>query len=391
LDTRTSGYWLVASDGGIFAFGDAKFSGSTGGTRLNQPIVGMTSTPDGGGYWLVASDGGIFAFGDAKFSGSTGGTRLTRPVVGMTSTPDGGGYWLVASDGGIFAFGDAKFSGSTGGTRLNQPIVGMTSTPDGGGYWLVASDGGIFAFGDAKFSGSTGGTRLTRPVVGMTSPHADVIRTRGQGTDVATAPPGADGPDPGFHPTSATMMPAYLNAVLANVDQYWGEGFSNWGYPSPSVTAVWFVDTNSACGPQNLSVCGTTASACGAGAVAFYCPGDNTIYLSQAFAYNTWLDFGSFAVAAVIAHEYGHDVQNELGLTYTQPYSELQADCLAGTWANSQYFAGNLQPGDVDGAVQLFGALPQGVGNTHGTPMQRQTALLTGYNTGNPGQCSPGA
>jgi hypothetical protein len=63
---------MVASDGGIFAFGDAAFYGSTGAIRLNQPIVGMTSTPDGRGYWMVASDGGIFAFGDAAFYGSLG-------------------------------------------------------------------------------------------------------------------------------------------------------------------------------------------------------------------------------------------------------------------------------------------------------------------------------
>ena len=162
------GYWLVASDGGIFSFGDAAFYGSTGGIHLNQPIVGMAATPDGGGYWLVASDGGIFSFGDATFYGSTGATHLNQPIVGMAPTPDGGGYWLVASDGGIFSFGDATFYGSTGGTHLNQPIVGMTTTPDGGGYWLVASDGGIFAFGDATFYGSTGGTHLNQPIVGMT-------------------------------------------------------------------------------------------------------------------------------------------------------------------------------------------------------------------------------
>jgi len=57
----------VASDGGIFSFGDAVFHGSTGATPLNAPIVGMAATPDGGGYWLVASDGGIFSFGDAVF------------------------------------------------------------------------------------------------------------------------------------------------------------------------------------------------------------------------------------------------------------------------------------------------------------------------------------
>ncbi|HEV3280541.1 MAG TPA: S53 family peptidase [Acidimicrobiales bacterium] len=161
------GYWLVASDGGIFTFGDAQFYGSTGAIRLNRPIVGMASTPDGGGYWLVASDGGIFTFGDAQFNGSTGAMRLNRPIVGMASTPDGGGYWLVASDGGIFTFGDAQFYGSTGAIRLNQPIVGMAATRNGGGYWLVASDGGIFTFGDTRYLGSTGAIRLNQPIVGM--------------------------------------------------------------------------------------------------------------------------------------------------------------------------------------------------------------------------------
>ena len=161
------GYWLVGSDGGIFAFGDARFLGSTGAIRLNRPIVGMATTPTGLGYWLVASDGGIFSFGDAQFQGSTGGLRLNRPIVGMASTPSGEGYWLVASDGGIFSFGDAAFRGSTGALALNRPIVGMASTPSGEGYWLVASDGGIFNFGDARFFGSTGALALNQPIVGM--------------------------------------------------------------------------------------------------------------------------------------------------------------------------------------------------------------------------------
>ena len=164
---RAVGYHLVASDGGIFAFGDARFLGSTGGLRLNRPIVGMSPTPSGNGYWLVASDGGIFAFGDAVFRGSTGALTLARPVVGMAPTPSGNGYWLVASDGGIFAFGDAVFRGSTGALTLARPVVGMAPTPSGNGYWLVASDGGIFAFGDAVFRGSTGAFTLARPVVGM--------------------------------------------------------------------------------------------------------------------------------------------------------------------------------------------------------------------------------
>ena len=162
------GYWMVASDGGIFSFGNAHFHGSTGGITLNKPIVGMAADSATGGYWMVASDGGIFAF-DAPFHGSTGGITLNKPVVGMAPTPDGGGYWMVASDGGVFAFGDAHFYGSTGGITLNKPIVGISATPDGGGYWMVASDGGVFAFGDAHFYGSTGGVALNAPVVAINS------------------------------------------------------------------------------------------------------------------------------------------------------------------------------------------------------------------------------
>ncbi len=162
-----SGYWLVASDGGIFSYGDAGFHGSMGGKRLNAPIVGMAATPDGGGYWEVASDGGIFSFGDAPYYGSMGGKRLNVPIVGMATTHDGLGYWLVASDGGIFTFGDASFHGSMGGTHLNKPVVGIAATPDALGYWIVASDGGIFDFGDAAFFGSAGSVPLNRPVVGI--------------------------------------------------------------------------------------------------------------------------------------------------------------------------------------------------------------------------------
>ena len=159
------GYWMVASDGGVFNFGDARFFGSLGAVHLNKPVVGIASTPDGRGYWLVASDGGVFNFGDARFFGSLGAVHLNKPVVGIASTPDGRGYWLVASDGGVFSFGDARFFGSVGGVHLNKPVVGMASTRDGRGYWLVASDGGVFNFGDARFSGSLGNIHLNAPIV----------------------------------------------------------------------------------------------------------------------------------------------------------------------------------------------------------------------------------
>ena len=115
----------------------------------NISSVGGQASGGVSGYWINVSDGGVFSFGAAQFYGSTGGMRLNKPVVGMASTHDARGYWEVASDGGVFSFGDALFHGSTGSIVLNQPVVGMATTPDGGGYWLVASDGGIFAFGDA--------------------------------------------------------------------------------------------------------------------------------------------------------------------------------------------------------------------------------------------------
>jgi len=76
----------------------------------------MAATSDGGGYWFVASDGGVFAYGDAGFFGSMGAKHLNEPIVGMASTPDDGGYWLVASDGGIFAFGDASSTARRAGS-----------------------------------------------------------------------------------------------------------------------------------------------------------------------------------------------------------------------------------------------------------------------------------
>jgi hypothetical protein len=135
LGTSHGAYWLVGSDGGVFAQGGAPFHGSMGGQPLDRPIVGIAATPDGGGYWEVASDGGIFAFGDAGFLGSMGGQPLNRPVVGIAATPDGAGYWEVASDGGVFAFGDAGFSpllptagaAGTGGGVPAPSVVGMAT------------------------------------------------------------------------------------------------------------------------------------------------------------------------------------------------------------------------------------------------------------------------
>jgi hypothetical protein len=71
---------------------------------VNQPIVGIASTPTGKGYWLVASDGGIFTFGDAGFYGSLGGTAQSPPIIGLIANPQGTGYKLVNEAGRATSF-----------------------------------------------------------------------------------------------------------------------------------------------------------------------------------------------------------------------------------------------------------------------------------------------
>jgi len=95
------GFWTVTAGGKVHAHDGAPHLGDLSHLTLALPVVGMVADPDGSGYWLVGSDGGVFAF-DAAFRGSTGGLVLAAPVVGMVADPDGSGYWLVAEDGQTF-------------------------------------------------------------------------------------------------------------------------------------------------------------------------------------------------------------------------------------------------------------------------------------------------
>ena len=73
----------AGSEGSVYALGVLSCSSlPSKGITPSAPIVGMASTPDGLGYWEVASDGGIFSFGDAKFYGSMGGKTISKPIVG---------------------------------------------------------------------------------------------------------------------------------------------------------------------------------------------------------------------------------------------------------------------------------------------------------------------
>ena len=157
------GYWLVASDGGIFAFGNAGFHGSIPGTglnpagsglphSLNAPIVGMVPSTDGGGYFMVASDGGVFAFGDARFEGSCPGIGGCRgAAVAVVPDASGNGYWVMTSTGSVYTFGDAANYGQPG--PQSSAITSAVATPDGGGYWVLDGAGQVFPFGDATGMG----------------------------------------------------------------------------------------------------------------------------------------------------------------------------------------------------------------------------------------------
>jgi hypothetical protein len=162
------GYWIVNDRGGVYTFGDAPYLGGSPGGSLaaGEKVTSLSRTPSGQGYWLFSDRGRVQAFGDAGHYGDALGLHLNGPILDSIPTPSGRGYYMVASDGGVFAYGDAHFISSMGGRHLNAPVQSLVPDPDGDGYWLVASDGGVFAFG-AGFVGSMGGTRLNRPITGM--------------------------------------------------------------------------------------------------------------------------------------------------------------------------------------------------------------------------------
>ncbi len=159
-----AGYWLVASDGGIFSFGDSSYYGSIPGVglhpagsglpnSLNAPIVGMVPSVSGHGYFMVASDGGVFAFGDAHFAGSCPGIGgCVGSAVSVMPDSTGNGYWLVTNLGAVYAFGDAQFYGAP--PAQSVPVVDAVPTPDWRGYWLLYANGDVDGFGDATTQGA---------------------------------------------------------------------------------------------------------------------------------------------------------------------------------------------------------------------------------------------
>ena len=199
-----------------------------------------------------------------------------------------------------------------------------------------------------------------------------------------------------------------VSVVVADTEDVWTELFAARGRRYQQPTLVLFS--------------GSTRSACGLGQAAmgpFYCPADQKAYIDLSFYDQMRTRFrapGDFAQAYVIAHEIGHHVQNLLGISgqvhemkgrVSQQEAnalsvrlELQADCLAGVWANHAHRARNiLEAGDVEEALNAASAIGddtlqrQSQGTvvpesfTHGTSAQRQRWFRTGLESGDPDRC----
>ncbi len=213
---------------------------------------------------------------------------------------------------------------------------------------------------------------------------------------------------PAHAPPAGDRQAAFVSTVLKNTEVVWTDLFKQNGGTYQAPKLVLFR--------------GATPTACGTGQSAmgpFYCPGDKKVYIDLAF-YDTLKNQlgapGEFAQAYVIAHEVGHHVQDELGITakvdgmrgrLSQSQNnavsvrvELQADCFAGVWANhSQESKKWLDPGDIEAAMnaaQKIGddALQRSAGRavvpdsfTHGTSAQRQRWFGAGYQSGSMNVC----
>jgi uncharacterized protein len=181
---------------------------------------------------------------------------------------------------------------------------------------------------------------------------------------------------------------AVETATAEGLGDFWTTTFRRLGrvYVGPS-NVVWYdFPTFTGCGITSLRS-------------STYCRVDRTIYLDSGLFADSIATLGDFSAATILAHEWGHEVQDELGLfrwAVLHRYwigKELQADCYAGMFARNLDRLGSLHPGDVEAATALLASLgddqrmPRGSPQAHGTPTERVGWFLRGYQTGSLSVC----
>jgi hypothetical protein len=197
-------------------------------------------------------------------------------------------------------------------------------------------------------------------------------------------------------------MQDFMQFVVEDSANVWNWYYKQWGVTSPSTVNYSFplpgqsVPMGDGCGGMTKD---TTAE---------YCPTDDTIYFSQALAVQLWDGTvvgpdgqqndgpgGDFAVAYALAHEYGHNVDQELGIlqnpNLTTPQLEQHADCMAGAFTRVAYFQGILDTDDVQqglNAASLVGDSDFAGADHHGTSAERMAAFAQGYNSAAPDGCN---
>ncbi|HSI20447.1 MAG TPA: neutral zinc metallopeptidase [Verrucomicrobiae bacterium] len=194
--------------------------------------------------------------------------------------------------------------------------------------------------------------------------------------------------------------PKFASTVLGSNNETWQQIFAASGKTYTAPKLVLFRQATQ-------SGCGIATSEVG----PHYCPLDSTIYLDETFFDELQRRFktegGDVAEAYVISHEVGHHVQNLLGITEVAERTneesiriELQADCFAGTWANSVAPLGVFEPGEIKEAIDAAAAVgddriqktvtgrvdPESW--THGSSEQRVTWFTKGFETGKPSNCT---
>jgi predicted metalloprotease len=188
-------------------------------------------------------------------------------------------------------------------------------------------------------------------------------------------------------------MPGYLKASIADVDATWVRMFAGWGYATVPAAYVVFP----APGESVLS-CGAASK----DTTMEYCPSTDTITFSQEAATRLWQGdvngrhadgSGAMSVSLLLAHEYGHNIESELGLLgdgslHDNAADERGADCFAGVWAQDAAARGMLSDADVSAAyagLDLAAEHPEvGVSDNgiHGTTQDRQQAYEIGAEQG---------